>query len=87
MCRHLFLLLTLVLPLSTAAANLKVVATSPSLGALVREIAGPSVQLGVHQGVQLEVLAGPDRDLHALQVKPSMMRALRGADLVVAMQP
>ena len=85
MCRRLFLLLTLVLPLSTAAADLKVVATSPSLGALVREIAGPSVQLGVHQGVQLEVLAGPDRDLHALQVKPSMMRALRGADLVVAM--
>jgi zinc/manganese transport system substrate-binding protein len=30
------------------------------------------------------VLAGPEQDLHMLQAKPSMIRALRGADLVVA---
>lgn len=59
------------------AAGLQVVATSPSMGALVREIAGP--------GVHLTVLAPPDRDMHSLQAKPSMIHALRGADLVVAL--
>jgi zinc/manganese transport system substrate-binding protein len=57
------------------ALALDVVATSPSMGALVRTVA-PSANL--------TILAGPDRDLHSLQVKPSMIRALRGADLVVA---
>jgi zinc/manganese transport system substrate-binding protein len=54
----------------------KVVATSTSTGMLVREI-------GAEQ-VSLEILAPPDRDLHYLQARPSMMRALRGADLVTA---
>ncbi len=54
---------------------LDVVATSPSMGALVRAVA-PSAQL--------TVLAGPDRDLHMLQAKPTMIRALRSADLLVA---
>lgn len=54
---------------------LDVVATSPSMGALVRTVAPDA---------NLTVLAGPDRDLHTLQAKPSMIRALRGADLVVA---
>lgn len=77
MFQPLRLFFALLLVVSTAAAaDLAVVATSPSLGALVREVAGPRVHL--------EVLAGPDRDLHRLQVKPSMMRALRGADLMVA---
>ncbi|MBK1721815.1 metal ABC transporter substrate-binding protein [Thiocystis violacea] len=58
------------------AAPLEVVATSPSMGALVRAVAGDRAKLGI--------LAGPDRDLHQLQVKPSMIRALRSADLVVA---
>ena len=66
----------LLLPLSWAATALDVVATAPSMGALVRAVAGPRVAL--------EVLAPPDRDLHALRATPSMMRALRGADLVVA---
>lgn len=61
--------------LTGPAFALDVVATSPSMGALVRTVA-PSATL--------TVLAGPDRDLHALQAKPSMIRALRGADLVVA---
>lgn len=58
------------------AAELRVVATSPSMAALVRSVAGADVDL--------EVLAGPNRDLHRLSVKPSMIRDLRSADLVVA---
>ena len=58
------------------AAGPVVVATSPSMGALVREVAGTEVQL--------TVLASPDRDLHALQAKPTMIHALSRADLVVA---
>jgi len=58
------------------AAALEIVATAPSLGALAREIAGP--------GARVTVLAGPQQDLHRLQAKPSMMRRLRDADLVVA---
>jgi zinc/manganese transport system substrate-binding protein len=61
--------------LAMPAFALDVVATSPSMGALVRTVA-PSAEL--------TVLAGPDRDLHRLQATPSMMQALRGADLVVA---
>ncbi len=57
------------------ALALDVVATSPSMGALVRTLASDA---------NLTVLAGPDRNLHDLQAKPSMIRALRGADLVVA---
>jgi zinc/manganese transport system substrate-binding protein len=70
------LLLLIGLALQPAAA-LDVVATAPSLGALVRAVGG--------ERIQVTVLAPPDRDLHRLQAKPSMMRALRGADLVVAL--
>jgi zinc/manganese transport system substrate-binding protein len=69
------LLLLLMLFVAAPAMALDVVATSPSMGALVRTVAPDA---------NLEVLAGPDRDLHGLQAKPSMIRALRGADLVVA---
>ncbi len=34
---------------------------------------------------ELTILAPPDRNLHYLQARPSMIRALRGADLVVAL--
>lgn len=61
--------------LAAPVLALDVVATSPSMGALVRAVAPDA---------QLTVLAGPDRDLHSLQAKPSMIRALRGADLLVA---
>lgn len=74
-CNLLGLLGVLVLAWSQAGA-VDVVATSPSMGALVREVAG--------SGADLTVLAGPNRNLHTLQAKPTMMRALRGADLVVA---
>ncbi|NIW24219.1 MAG: zinc ABC transporter solute-binding protein [Gammaproteobacteria bacterium] len=72
--------LKLAIFLSVLAANsasaIDVVATSSSGAMLVREIA--------HEHANIEILAPPDRDLHYLQARPSMMRALRGADLLVA---
>jgi zinc/manganese transport system substrate-binding protein len=62
---------------ASALAALEVVASSSSTGALVREIAGGEANL--------TILAPPDRDLHHLQARPSMIRALRSADLVVAL--
>jgi zinc/manganese transport system substrate-binding protein len=47
------------------------------MGALARAVAGDRAKV--------KVLAAPDRDLHRLQAKPSMMRDLRGAELVVAL--
>ncbi len=67
------ILLALTAPLAWA---LNVVATTASMGMLTRSVGGP--------GVNITVLAPPDRDPHQLQAKPSMMRALRDADLVVA---
>lgn len=61
---------------STAWAALPAVATTTSAEMLLREIGGDAVTV--------TTLAAPDRDAHTLQVKPSMMRALRGARLVVA---
>lgn len=73
-----FLLLAGLLAGSTAAhAALPVVATTTSTEMLLREIGGNEVSI--------TTLAPPDRDAHTLQVRPSMMRALRGARLVVAM--
>lgn len=72
------LALAIVFWLPTQAwSALDIVATSSSTGALVREIAGAQAEL--------TILAPPDRDLHHLQARPSMIRALRGADLVVAL--
>jgi len=62
---------------SSALAALDIVASSSSTGALVREIAG--------ENANLTILGPPDRDLHHLQARPSMIRALRGAELVVAL--
>lgn len=69
-------LLLLGLSAAGAEAALNVVATSTSMEALTREIGG--------NAVQITTLAPPDRDAHTLQVRPSMMQALRRADLVVA---
>jgi zinc/manganese transport system substrate-binding protein len=46
------------------------------MGVLVTAVGGSAVQL--------TVLAPPDRDVHVLQARPSMMVALRNADLLVA---
>ncbi|NCA68878.1 MAG: zinc ABC transporter substrate-binding protein [Sphingobacteriia bacterium] len=76
--RLLTALLVLTLGVGTAreAAALAVVATSTSMGALARAVGA--------ERVGVIVLAAPDRDLHALQAKPTMIRALRDADLVIA---
>lgn len=74
--RILLALAGLLILAATPVRALEVVATSPSMGALVEAVAGPRAKL--------TVLAGQNRDLHRLQAKPTMMRALRGADLVVA---
>lgn len=55
---------------------LQVVATTASMGMLARTVGGPQVQVSE--------LAPPDRDAHMLQARPSMLRALRDAQLVVA---
>jgi zinc/manganese transport system substrate-binding protein len=55
---------------------LDVVATTSSMGMLARGVGGPAVKV--------TELALPDRDAHMLQARPSMLRALRDAELVVA---
>ncbi|HUM01233.1 MAG TPA: zinc ABC transporter substrate-binding protein [Thermoanaerobaculia bacterium] len=70
-------LLTMLL-VAAGAANgaLNVVATTSDLGMLVRTVGGDRVKV--------TVLAPPDRDPHFLLAKPTMIIALRNADLLVA---
>ena len=58
------------------ASALDVVATTSSMGMLARTVAGKTVDV--------TVLAPPDRDAHSLLARPSMMLALRRADLLIA---
>jgi zinc/manganese transport system substrate-binding protein len=59
-----------------SAAAINVVATTSSMGMLTRTVGG--------EFVKVTELAFPDRDIHTLQVRPSMLQALRQAQLVVA---
>ena len=59
-----------------ALAEVRVVATTSSMAMLAREVGGPVVSI--------TTLAPPDRDPHYLLARPSMMLALRRADLLVA---
>ncbi len=59
-----------------AVAEVRVVATVPNMGMLARAVGGDAVSV--------TVLAPPDRDAHYLEARPSMMSALRRADIVVA---
>lgn len=71
------ILLSLVLVTAGAAEGvLSVVASTSNMGMLARTVGGDAVKV--------TVLAPPDRDPHTLQARPSMMLALRGADLLVA---
>lgn len=71
------LLGTLLLALAApAAAALRVAATTPNMGMLARTVGG--------EHVEIDVLAPGDRDVHHLEARPSMMVALRRADLLVA---
>jgi zinc/manganese transport system substrate-binding protein len=67
----------LALLLTSSRANaVDVVATTSSMGMLARTVGG--------KAVDVTVLAPPDRDAHSLLARPSMMLALRRADLVIA---
>jgi zinc/manganese transport system substrate-binding protein len=57
-------------------AQLHVVATTTTMQMLASTVGGDRVKV--------TVLASPDRDSHFLQARPSMMRDLRSADLVVS---
>lgn len=70
------LLLFLSFLVAMPAWALEVVATTSSMGMLARTVGGLQVRV--------TELAPPDRDVHMLQARPSMMRALRDAQLVVA---
>ncbi len=59
-----------------ALAAVNVVASTSSMGVLANAVGGDAVKV--------TVLAPPDRDVHVLQARPSMMVALRRADLLVA---
>lgn len=59
-----------------AHAELRVAATVPNMGMLAREVGGSAVTV--------RVMAPPDRDAHYLEARPSMMAALRRADIVVS---
>lgn len=77
MRRTLCLIMGLVLAGASAAAALRVVCTTSSMGMLAGTV-------GAGTPVEVTVLAPPDRDAHTLLAKPSMMTALRRADLLVA---
>jgi zinc/manganese transport system substrate-binding protein len=69
-------LVAFVLTSAAPASAVDVVATTSSMGMLARTVGGDAVNV--------TVLAPPDRDAHYLLARPSMMLALRRADLVVA---
>lgn len=71
-----FLLIAVLSLWAQFAWALDVVATTTSMGMLAREVGGATVKV--------TELAPPDRDVHVLEARPSMMRALRDAGLVVA---
>lgn len=66
----------LVLFSTQALASINIVATTSSMGMLSRTVGGDLVKV--------TELALPDRDAHTLQVRPSMLQALRQAQLVVS---
>lgn len=76
MKRILFFLSLLVALPAWALDTLNVVATTSSMGMLARTVGGSRIKV--------TELAPPDRDAHMLQARPSMLRALRDAQLVVA---
>lgn len=76
MRRALLLAVLFALLAHPAAGQVRVVATTSSMGMLVREVGG--------RDISVTTLVPPDRDPHYLLARPSMMVALRRADLLVA---
>jgi zinc/manganese transport system substrate-binding protein len=72
----MLLLVIMVFGAAAAEAAVKVVATTPAMGMLARTVGADNVSV--------TVLSPPDRDAHNLLATPSMMVALRRADLLVA---
>ena len=68
--------LVLLLAALPAAAEIRVAATTPNMGMLAETIGGDAVDV--------TVMAPHDRDVHYLEARPSMMAALRRADMVVS---
>jgi zinc/manganese transport system substrate-binding protein len=69
-------LIVILMSAASTHAAVDIVATTSSMGMLARTVGG--------QAVDVTVLAPPDRDAHYLLARPSMMVALRRADLLVA---
>ncbi|MCG5533722.1 MULTISPECIES: metal ABC transporter substrate-binding protein [unclassified Halorhodospira] len=59
-----------------AAERLQVAATTTNMAMITQQVGG--------EHVEVTTMAPPDRDAHYLEARPSMMAALRGADLVVS---
>ncbi len=70
------LVAVVLLAASSSDAAIRIVATTSSMAMLARTVGG--------DGVEVSVLAPPDRDAHVLLARPSMMLAVRRADLVMA---
>src|SRR5262245_30959601 len=60
----------------SAAAPLRILAATNDLAAIARAVTGPSAEI--------KVVARPDRDLHSLEVRPSMMTMAAKADVYLA---
>ena len=73
--KSLILLLALALLASSAQAKLDIVATTPDLAAIVREVGGSEVKVSS--------LARPTEDPHFVDPKPSFLLQLNRADLLV----
>ncbi|HET9888786.1 MAG TPA: metal ABC transporter substrate-binding protein [bacterium] len=58
------------------AAPLRILAATNDLAAIARAVAGPAAEI--------KVVARPDRDLHSLEVRPSMMTMAAKADVYLA---
>jgi zinc/manganese transport system substrate-binding protein len=73
--KTLLALILLAFPLATATAKLNVVATTPDLGALAREIGGDKVDVFT--------MAKPTEDPHFVDAKPSFVVKLNKAEALV----
>lgn len=69
-------LVTSLLLAGFAQAQIEIAATTSNMAMLARTVGGDAVRI--------RVLAPPDRNPHYLEARPSMMAALRRADLVIA---
>lgn len=78
MTRHLLVLLTL-LPLATATASPRTVASLPPLHSLVTAVGG--------SGIDVHLLLRGGASPHTYALAPSDARALAGADLIIAAAP